>query len=157
MAQLIQALVFLAAIGSGLMAGLYFAFSNSVMSGLARLPVPQGIAGMNHINVVIQNPAFFALFMGTALIACALAVLVFFAGVPKPAWVLIGAALYLLGNIAVTIAINVPMNDALAAAAPGSAEATQLWSVYLDRWVFWNTVRFFACTASLAAFIIALM
>ncbi|RFC67786.1 MULTISPECIES: DUF1772 domain-containing protein [Mesorhizobium] len=157
MAQLVLILTFIAALGSGLMAGLYFAFSNSVMSGLSRLPVPQGIAGMNHINVVIQNPAFFAVFMGTALIALALAALVFFTNVPKPAWVLIGAALFLLGNIAVTIAINVPMNDALAAAAPDSAEAAKLWSVYLDRWVFWNTVRFVACTGALAAFIVALM
>lgn len=157
MAQFIQILTFVAAIGSGLMAGLYFAFSNSVMSGLARLPASQGIAGMNHINVVIQNPAFLVLFMGTALVALVLAALVFITGVPKPAWIVIGAALYLVGNIAVTIAINVPMNDALAAAAPESAEAARLWSVYLDRWVFWNTIRFVACTGALAAFIVALV
>jgi uncharacterized membrane protein len=77
--------------------------------------------------------------------------------VPKPIWILAGAALYLFGNIAVTIAINVPMNNALAAVAADSTEAVRLWSVYLDRWVFWNTIRFVACTGALAAFIVALM
>jgi len=37
---------FIAALGCGLLAGLYFAFSNSVMNGLSRLPPAEGIAAM---------------------------------------------------------------------------------------------------------------
>ena len=48
-------LAFAAALGGGLMAGLFFAFSNSVMGALARLPAAQGVAAMNSINVVILN------------------------------------------------------------------------------------------------------
>lgn len=154
--QLIPALTFLAAMGSGLLAGLYFAYSNSVMPALAKLPVPQGVAAMNHVNVVIMNPLFLGLFMGIALLSILLVVAAFLGWTPKPAWIIAGAALYLIGHIAVTMAINVPLNNALAAAAPDSAQAAQVWATMLDRWVFWNHVRAIACTGALAAFVMAL-
>ncbi|WP_144222785.1 DUF1772 domain-containing protein [Mesorhizobium amorphae] len=157
-AQIVIAITFIAAIGSGLMAGLFFAYSNSVMPSLAQVPVPQGVLAMNTINTVIQNPLFLSIFMGTALLALFLVLAALLGwGVGRPSWVLIGAALYVIGNIIVTMAINVPMNDALAATAPDSQAAAQLWVTYLDRWVFWNHVRAFACTGALAAFIAALM
>lgn len=68
MLALVPALAFAAVIGSGLMAGLFFVFSVCIMQALARLPAEQGVATMNAINVVIQNPLFFAAFMGTALL-----------------------------------------------------------------------------------------
>ena len=43
----------LAALGCALMAGLFFAFSVSVMRGLARIPPAAGIAAMNSINKVM--------------------------------------------------------------------------------------------------------
>jgi len=156
-AQSVPALTFLAAIGSGLMAGLFFIFSNTVMTALGRLPVPQGVAAMNSINAVIQNPLFLSLFMGTALICIALLIAAVAGMTPRPAWVVAGAALYLAGNIAVTVIVNVPMNDALAAISPDSPQAATLWAAYLDRWVLWNHVRTIACTGALAAFIAALM
>ena len=59
----------LAALGSGLVAGLFFGFSTAVMKALARLPPAQGMKAMQDINVVILNPVFLAVFMGTALIS----------------------------------------------------------------------------------------
>ena len=67
-------LTFLAAVGSGLMAGLFVIFSNTVMRALDKLPVPQGMAAMNSINVTIINPLFLALFFGTAVLCVALIV-----------------------------------------------------------------------------------
>ena len=55
-----------AALGCGLMAGLFFAFSVSVMKALARLSSAEGIAAMQSINVAIINPVFVAAFFGTA-------------------------------------------------------------------------------------------
>jgi uncharacterized membrane protein len=158
LAQIVLTFTFLAALGAGLMAGLYFAFSNSVMGALARLPTAQGIAAMTSIDVVIMNPLFLSVFTGTAALALFLAIAALLGlGVPRPGFVLAGAALYILGNIVVTSVFNVPMNNALAAVAPDSAAGAQLWSVYLDRWVFWNHVRTVSCLAALAAFIAALM
>lgn len=90
---------------------------------------------MNHINVVIQNPIFLTIFMGTAVLA-----LVLVAGLmgwtASPSWILIAAALYLAGNMAVSFAINVPMNNTLAAADSDGTSSETLWVMFLDRWVF---------------------
>ena len=69
--RLLFALTLVAALGCGLMAGLFFAFSVSVMKALARLPSAEGIAAMQSINVAIINPVFLAAFFGTAA-ACVL-------------------------------------------------------------------------------------
>lgn len=157
-AQIVTAATFLAALGSGLMAGLYFAYSNSVMPSLARVPAPQGVFAMGTINTVIQNPLFLSVFMGTALLALLAVVAVLFgAASVRPFWAILGAVFFVVGNIVVTMTINVPMNDALTGVPPDSPQAAQLWATYLDRWVFWNSVRAAACLGALAAFIAALM
>jgi uncharacterized membrane protein len=46
------------ALGCGLIAGVFFAFSTFVMPALARLPAAQGIAAMNAINVAAITPTF---------------------------------------------------------------------------------------------------
>jgi uncharacterized membrane protein len=51
---------------------------------------------------------------------------------------------------------NVPLNNALAAAKPDSAEAASLWSRYPSVWTSWNHVRTLACLAACASFILAL-
>jgi uncharacterized membrane protein len=155
--MILQLITLLSLLGSGLMAGLFFAYSNSVMPALARMPGPQGIAAMNHVNVVILNPLFLSVFMGTAVLALLLIVAAFLGWTAKPAWIVIGSVLYLAGNIAITMGINVPMNNALAAAGSDAPNSAALWASYLDRWVFWNHVRAAACTASLAAFAMALI
>jgi uncharacterized membrane protein len=58
----------LGAVGSGLMAGLFFAFSTSVMPGLRRLPPADGAAAMQQMNRTILNPLFGVVFGGTALL-----------------------------------------------------------------------------------------
>ncbi|HTV68247.1 MAG TPA: anthrone oxygenase family protein [Rhizobiaceae bacterium] len=155
--MLIPIAIFAAALGSGLMAGLFFAYSTSVMPALAQMPNGQGATAMNIINVVIQNPLFLSVFMGTALLSLLLVVAVFTGMTVKPTWVILGAALYLIGNIGISFAINIPLNNELAAINPGSSNGAQMWATYLNRWVFWNHVRAAACLASLAAFIVALM
>jgi uncharacterized membrane protein len=53
--RLLFAFTLVAALGCGLMAGLFFAFSLSVMKALARLPSAEGIVAMQSINVAIIN------------------------------------------------------------------------------------------------------
>ena len=72
------------------------------------------------------------------------------------AWLLAGSLFYLAGIMVVTMAFNVPLNDALAVVDPGSAEASTLWARYLNEWVMWNHVRTVAGIAALASFIMAL-
>ena len=146
---LLFALTLVAALGCGLMAGLFFAFSVSVMKALARLPSPEGIAAMQAINVAIINPVFLAAFFGTAA-ACALVVIASLLRWhdTKGLYLLVGGALYLVGSLLVTAVFNVPKNQALASVAPADPDNAGLWHSYLDEWTVWNHVR---TAASLAA------
>ncbi|MBP1873632.1 putative membrane protein [Ensifer adhaerens] len=154
MIPLIPALAFAAAIGSGLMAGLFFIFSVCIMQALSRLPAEQGIAAMNAINVVIQNPLFLSVFMGTALLALALVIAAFVWGGNGSLLLAVGGIVYVAGVLIVTIIFNVPMNDALGAVTPGQA-ATEFWQQrYLTDWVWWNHVRTVTSIGSLALFIL---
>lgn len=155
--RLIFPLTFLAALGSGLVAGVFFAFSSFVMGALGRLAPPQGISAMQSINIVVVNPVFFSVFFGTAFLCCILAV----ASCAKWtelafACVLAGSLIYLAGSIGVTLACNVPLNDALAAVKPDSADGAALWTQYLTRWTSWNHIRGAASLVSSACFIAAL-
>lgn len=60
------ALKLLPALGCGLVAGVFFAFSTFVMSALARLQPAQGIAAMQSINITAINPLFMMAIFGTA-------------------------------------------------------------------------------------------
>jgi uncharacterized membrane protein len=153
---LVIALTVLSALGSGLVAGVFFAFSSFVMGALGRLAPGQGIAAMQSINVVVINPWFFAAFFGTAAACLVLAVFGFFNwGQPGVLCLLAGSALYLFGSILVTMAFNVPLNDALAAVQPESADGAALWTRYLSVWTAWNHVRTVGSLAAAASFIVA--
>ena len=139
-------------IGCGLNAGVFFAFSSSVMSGLRRLPPAQGVAAMQSINVTAVRPAFMTALFGTAvgcLTVCGVAV----RGERTTTTVLAltGAALYLVGTIGVTIAANVPRNDTLAALDPHAPGTPAAWVTYLDSWTAWNSLRTVAALAAAVA------
>lgn len=140
--------VLVAAIGSFMIAGIFYAFSTFIMQALGRVPVPEGIRAMQTINIVIINPLFLGIFMGTALLLLVIAVAAGMnLGQPGAVLILAGTVLYVLGCFAVTMALNVPLNNALAAADPASAEGAAIWARYLRDWVFWNHVRTAAALA----------
>ncbi|NUP07032.1 MAG: DUF1772 domain-containing protein [Polyangiaceae bacterium] len=150
-------LTLLCALGSGLIAGVFFAFSNFVMKALERLPAAQGIAAMQAINVTVLNRLFLGIFVGTAIVCVATTVVALaFRRQPFPVAILVGTALYVVGTFIVTGACNVPRNDIIAAVDPNSAEAVAVWADYLRSWTTWNTVRTIASFVSSASFIIAL-
>ncbi|MEK1888327.1 MAG: anthrone oxygenase family protein [Phyllobacterium sp.] len=156
MMALIPILTLFAALGSGLMAGLFFAFSSFVMAALARLPAEQGIAAMNSINVTILNLSFGLAFFGTAILCLGLGV----AGLMRwsdqgSLWLVSGSVLFLVGTIAVTMIFNVPLNDALAVANPASPEGAVVWTRYLAEWLPWNHVRMLTSAGALISFILA--
>lgn len=146
----------LATVGSGLVAGLMFAFSACVMAALGRLPAAQGIAAMQSINVAILNPAFRLLFFGTTTSCVLLAVIAAFADQPGALWRVAGSLLFIVGAFLVTIVVNVPLNNALADVDPASSEGARLWQRYLARWTVWNHVRTVAAGGATAALALAL-
>jgi uncharacterized membrane protein len=156
--KLVFVLTFLAALGSGLIAGVFFIFSVAVMKALGRIPPAESISAMQSINIVIINPIFLGVFLGTGA-AC---IVLIIGSILRwqnggASYLLIGALLYLIGSIIVTMVCNVPMNDALAAASPADPKSADLWSNYLSNWTFWNHVRTLASLAATAMLTIALV
>jgi uncharacterized membrane protein len=153
---LIFALTLFSALGCGLIA-VFFAFSAFVMKALARLPPAQGIAAMQSINVVVIDPLFLGPFFGTAATCALLAVASLLSWhEPGAVYLLVGSTLYLAGTILVTIVFNVPLNAALAAVEPASADGVSLWARYVARWTTWNHVRTAASLIAAAALMMAL-
>ena len=152
-----SAMLWGSAVGCGLMAGVYFAFSTFVMTSLGRVAPQAGAAAMNAINVDIVRSPFMPLFLGTTLMALALVVIALFnRDQPGAMAAVAGGVLYVFGMFAVTMAVNVPLNDALAAADPASAHGVALWTRYVHDWTMWNHVRTVASAAACACFIAAI-
>ena len=130
------------AIACAAMGGVFFAFSTFVMQGLRRLPPAQGIAAMRSINITAVTPIFMTALFGTAAACAAVAVraLIDWQGMTS-AYLVAGSLSYLIGSIGVTIAFNVPLNNALAAADPSGGDAVWLWMKYVRTWTAWNHVR----------------
>jgi uncharacterized membrane protein len=135
-------LTFLTALGCALVSGIFLAFSSFVMEALARISPPAGIAAMQSINVVVINPGFLGLFMGTSL-ACA--VLLVYAVLHWQAagalCLVVGSLFYIVGTFGVTMVCNVPRNNVLARMEPSGAEAAGFWRGYVVSWTMWNHVR----------------
>ncbi|MBB5808339.1 putative membrane protein [Saccharothrix ecbatanensis] len=133
----------IAALGCGMMAGVFFAFSAMVMPGLRRAEPAVGIAAMRAINLAVVNPAFIGTFVGTAVVGVVAA----FEGDP---WAWAGAALYLLGGIVLTGAFHIPRNNELE-----RRPTPEYWTRYLREWTPLNHVRALASLAAAASFILA--
>lgn len=155
--KLLFALTLFAALGCGLIAGVFFAFSAFVMKALARLPPGEGIAAMQFINVVVLKSWFMGAFLGTAAV-CVLALISSLLRWHEPGavYLFVGGALYLVGSLLVTIVFNVPKNEALASVAPADPDGASLWAGYVASWTAWNHVRTAASLAAAASFSIAL-
>jgi len=145
-------------LGSALIGGIFFAFSSFVMKALARVPSSEGIAAMQSINVVVLNPSFLGIFMGTAVISLAVAVLAVKGwGTPSAPFFVAGALLYLAGTFLVTAFGNVPLNDRLAAVVATDPASVAVWEHYLDRWTLLNTIRTAAAAGAALMFTLGLI
>ncbi|MFF5249790.1 DUF1772 domain-containing protein [Streptosporangium sp. NPDC000095] len=139
-----------AAITMGLMAGLFYAYTCSVMPGLARTDDRTFVSAMQRINVAILNGWFAACFGGT-LVLTVLAAALHLSQDARPVlpWIVAALVLYVV-TLAVTMGINVPLNNALDAAGDPD-RVTDLAAVrtrFEAAWVRWNLVRTLTCVAA---------
>jgi uncharacterized membrane protein len=148
---MLSAVALATCLSAGTVGGVFYAFSTFVMKALSELPAAHGLAAMQRINVVVLNPLFLGLFMGTALLAGVgtIVSLLFWSG-PRSVWMLAAGTLYLVGSFIVTIAFNVPRNQRLAGVNPSAGDAAVHWATYVREWTFWNHVRTAASIASAA-------
>ncbi len=147
--RILPLLTLLTALGCGLMAGVFFAFSTFVMKALARIPQGEGISAMQSINRTVINFWFMLVFLGTA---AASAYLVVMAALrwehPGSAYLLAGGLLYFLGTFLVTMVFNVPRNNELARLGRADPRGATVWPAYVSTWTAWNHVRTLAALAA---------
>jgi uncharacterized membrane protein len=149
------AVVFAAAIGSGIVGGIFYAFSSFVMTALSRIPPAQGVAAMNSMSVAVINVSFMTAFLGTAILSLVVGVASpFLWNKPGAKFALAGSAVYLFGCVGVTMIFNVPLNDRLASMGD-TMQAIAFWPSYLASWNLWNHVRSLAGILSAVLFTLA--
>ena len=140
--MLVTSLVWIAAVSSGLMAGVYFAFSVFIMKAFDSLEPPQAVGAMNAINRVILRSLFMPLFFGSTLVSALMMVAVLiYPGEPGAVWASLAGAAYFFGMFVCTAVFNVPLNNGLSQVEPASDNAAAAWSHYFNTWTRWNHVR----------------
>jgi uncharacterized membrane protein len=154
----INIVLILAATATALMAGLFFAWTCSVMPGIGRLPDAGFLSSMQAMNRAIQNPIFFLAFFGPLLLLPFSAYLHREPLSPR-FWLLVAAAvLYGVGVFGITMVGNVALNDRLDAfpIAPASAaDLVAMRAAFEKPWNTLNTIRTLASAGCIVLVIIA--
>lgn len=144
-----------ATLTTAMMAGLYYAYSCSVMPGMRGADPAVLVETMQRINRAILNGWFALCFAGAGLFGAVATILVAIDGdtaVLVPAAV--GLALY-LAQLVVTGRINIPLNNSLEAA--GSTDPAAAREAFERPWTRWNNARTVLCTLATASWCWALL
>jgi uncharacterized membrane protein len=146
-----KGLLLASALSTALMAGLFFAYSFSVVPGLGQLGDYEYLRAMQSINRAIQNPFFFMPFFSSLIL------------VPLAAWrvrdrgrrrlLLAGTVCYTAGVMAVTIFGNVPLNNAVEAMQLQAMSIPELKAQRDAFEDFWNRLNLVRTVFSLLAFV----
>ena len=133
----------------GLVAGTFALYAHTIMPGLRSTDDRTFVGAFQALDRAIINPWFMAgAFVGALVLT--LAALVTNLHTPALPWIIAALALYLLAVVA-TIAVNVPLNDAIKAAGDPDhiqnlAEVRQQF--HEARWATWNIARTITSTVA---------
>jgi uncharacterized membrane protein len=155
----VQQLVLIAATtATALIAGLFYAYSCSVNIALSKLPDEGYIAAMQSINREIQNPLFFVSFMGTLLLLPICTWMQYRAGGSPVFFLLLGAtAIYIIGAFGVTMAGNVPLNEALDKFNFQAATAEEITRQRVQFEIPWNRLHSIRTVCSFVSLVLILI
>ena len=138
----------------GLVTGTFALYAHTIMPGLKTTDDRTFVAAFQSLDRAIINPWFMITAFIGALVLTLVAALTSLGRDPLP-WVAAALALYLIA-VVITIAVNVPLNDAIKAAGdPDRIKdvAAVRERFHEARWAAWNLVRTvtsagaFACLA----------
>jgi len=157
MSDALDIVTLVAALGCGLAAGVFFAFSTFVMDGLSRANPPEGVAAMQWINRRAPTPAFLLAWLGTAVACTVVAVWTAVSGGERRTILAVAAALlYVAGTVVITFRRNIPMNDRLETMDPAAEATARYWRAYARDWTRHNHVRTATALAAAALLTVAL-
>ena len=144
------------ALWSAVIAGVFSAFSEFVMSALIKTQNPGGIEAMQHINRDVIKTQFVAGIVAIAIFSILFALYgaAVFEGAPRTA-ILLAAGIYLPGVFMMTMFGNVPMNNRLASLDHNSEEARIYWREYGQKWTRLNHVRAVGSVLSAGLYLVA--
>jgi uncharacterized membrane protein len=151
------ATLMLATLAMGLMAGVFGLYAYAIMPGLGKTDARTFVGAFQAIDRAIINPLFMATFFGAAVLTAAAAAL--HLGDAAAPWIIAALVLY-AAVFVITIAVNVPLNDAIKAAGdPDSISDLTAVRERFDeaRWAGWNVVRAVASTAAFGCLLWALV
>lgn len=144
------------AVATGLAAGFFFAYAANVTLALGSLSGPAYTGVMQPINETVRNAAFATAFFGPVVATVVgVVVLALRREVTTRYGVLFlaGGVLYVVGTVAVTATIHVPMNEYIATWS--STQPPADWEAVRTRWARWNLVRTVAALGAFVSFIVA--
>jgi len=151
-------LMVLATIGTGLIAGLFYAYACSVMLALRQVGDRVFIDVMQRINRAIQNGWFALSFVGAPLLTLVVLVLDLLAGrgIPVPVAAAFAFDLLWLG---ITFGANIPRNTMLerAGRADRITDPAAVRARFEGPWNRWHLLRTLASVAAFAAMCWALV
>ena len=139
-----------AAMTMGLATGAFAIFAHTIMPGLHKTDNRTFVTAFQQIDRAIINPWFMATAFVGALVFT-LAAGIANRGTSALPWIAAAFGLYLVAFV-VTIAINVPLNDAIKAAGdPDHINVAQVRAQFNEtRWAAWNLLRVATSTAAFA-------
>ena len=136
---------------TGIMAGIYFAFSVIVMKSLSELPSLQAAQAMSKINEVIINTLFLPMFLVSTLgyVGLSLWSLAYWQQ-ERSILIIMAALIYFVGMFLVTAFGNVPLNNKLKECGANESRLISVWADYRQRWTQLNHIRTISCTTACA-------
>jgi len=124
--------------------GFFYAWVCSTMWGLDAADPRIALPAMQAMNASVRNAVFAPAFFGTpAILTLTTVMLLLSAQRPAAVWFGAAAMLVITLSFILTMAVNVPMNEALALLdVPQDRTAAQkIWNAYSPDWQFWNQIR----------------
>ena len=142
---------------TGLSAGLFYAWSVSVIPGTSKVADATYLETMQSINRAILNPAFFLIFFGS-IILLGFASINQFSTDKLTFWILLSASIfYLFGTIGVTGLGNVPLNNQLEILSLEALATDQLKEFRTFYETSWNRLHLIRTVFAVIAFLLAIL
>jgi uncharacterized membrane protein len=142
---------------TGLVAGVFGIYANAFMPGLAKTDDKTFVGAFQAVDRAIINPVFLGIGFLGSLVLTLIAGLLQLKEKALP-WIAIAFVLYLI-TVIITIAVNVPLNDALKAAGdPNTIDVAAARAAFDEsRWRMFNLIRVVLNTAAFGLLAYALV
>jgi len=150
-------MLFIAILLSGLLAGIFFTWTNAVTPGIGKLEDLAYLQVFQHMNRAILNPLFFIIFMGALLFPATSAY--YYKSNSKLIFrlLIIATTIYFIGVFIVTIIGNLPLNDLIDKSILESLSKTEIIELREKYEMKWNSLHLIRTITSTSTFFILII